>query len=145
MSTSVSLDNYFFTSNLTKYVCPGFGSAKCPPPKACATDSTTGFQYCCDARDQNAPQMGRVCWRLVKFSYYIATYFSVSPRAEICFRSQRSLVYSVESWLLRQLLGSLLPTPFQLFILNPWTASEENVRMTAVRATVAMAKISGVV
>ncbi|KAM3070504.1 hypothetical protein ACMFMG_010326 [Clarireedia jacksonii] len=64
MSTSDSFDNFYFTSNLTDYVCPGFGSARCPPPKACARDTRTGATYCCDTRDPNRPKMGRVCWNI---------------------------------------------------------------------------------
>ncbi|KAF2154514.1 hypothetical protein K461DRAFT_275632 [Myriangium duriaei CBS 260.36] len=51
-----SFDTYFFTSNLTNHVCPGFGSFKCPPPNACARDSKTGKEYCCDTSD--------VCWTI---------------------------------------------------------------------------------
>ncbi|CRG92219.1 hypothetical protein PISL3812_09275 [Talaromyces islandicus] len=49
-------DRFFFTSNLSSYVCPGFQSFQCPPPNACARDSTTGIEYCCD--------YGDVCWGL---------------------------------------------------------------------------------
>src|SRR4051812_9230932 len=64
MSTSNSFDDFFFTSNLTKYVCPGFASARCQPPSACARDTRTGSTYCCDAREAKAPTMGRVCWSI---------------------------------------------------------------------------------
>ncbi len=47
-------DNYFFTSNVTDFVCPGFSSFQCTAPNACARDPNTGRRYCCDAAD--------VCW-----------------------------------------------------------------------------------
>lgn len=56
-------DYYMFTSNVTNFVCPWwqFGGYTwwCPPPSACATDSSTTKtkQYCCDAGDA-----GDVCW-----------------------------------------------------------------------------------
>ncbi|KAH8817218.1 hypothetical protein F5884DRAFT_853641 [Xylogone sp. PMI_703] len=50
-------DNYFFTSNVTSYVCPNFGDDQCKPPNACARDPNTGKRYCCDAADN-------ICWAL---------------------------------------------------------------------------------
>lgn len=48
-------NDYFFASNSTGYVCPGFGSFKCEPKGgACARDPNTGKRYCCDYAD--------VCW-----------------------------------------------------------------------------------
>ncbi len=49
-------DNYFFTSNLTSFVCPGFSSFQCKEPNACARDPNTGKRYCCDSND--------VCWTI---------------------------------------------------------------------------------
>jgi len=56
MSTSDYFDDYFFTSNLTQYVCPDFGSNQCKPPNACARDPKSGKTYCCDS------QAPHVCW-----------------------------------------------------------------------------------
>ncbi|KAL2845940.1 hypothetical protein BJY01DRAFT_247451 [Aspergillus pseudoustus] len=55
-------DDFYFTSNLTEYACPGFATSKCPPPRACARDSSTGRIYCCDHKDDGGP--GSVCWAL---------------------------------------------------------------------------------
>ena len=53
-----SFKQYGFTSNVTDFVCPGWASGgytwKCQAPNACATETSTNKQYCCDAGD--------VCW-----------------------------------------------------------------------------------
>ena len=54
-------NDYYFTSNLSDYTCPGFRNSACPPPKACARDPNTGRRYCCDYR--HPPYKG-VCWAL---------------------------------------------------------------------------------
>jgi hypothetical protein len=67
MSVPDYFHNYFFTSELTEHVCPGFNTALCTPPNACASDPNTGATYCCDAELPESPQQGRVCWRLAIF------------------------------------------------------------------------------
>ncbi|KAE9969600.1 hypothetical protein EG328_005719 [Venturia inaequalis] len=47
--------DYFFASNSSGYVCPGFASFKCEPKAgACARDPNNGKRYCCDYAE--------VCW-----------------------------------------------------------------------------------
>ncbi|KAH8690650.1 hypothetical protein BGW36DRAFT_58296 [Talaromyces proteolyticus] len=50
-----AFDSYFFSSNLSSYSCPALNNLECQPPAACARESSTGNEYCCDAGD--------VCWR----------------------------------------------------------------------------------
>ncbi|KAL8335179.1 hypothetical protein RB598_009394 [Gaeumannomyces tritici] len=59
--------NWQFSTNTSKFACPGMDNAPCRPPtsagasdgvSACATDPNTGQQYCCDG----PPSRGRVCW-----------------------------------------------------------------------------------
>ncbi|KAL4915985.1 hypothetical protein BDW62DRAFT_187292 [Aspergillus aurantiobrunneus] len=52
--------DYYFTSNLTRYTCPEFGSFQCEPPNACAREPSTGKMYCCDYNDN----LGDVCWSI---------------------------------------------------------------------------------
>ncbi|KLU91578.1 hypothetical protein MAPG_10096 [Magnaporthiopsis poae ATCC 64411] len=52
-------NNWQFSTNKTKFECPGMDTAACKPPgNACARDPNTGQQYCCDG----PPDTGRVCW-----------------------------------------------------------------------------------
>lgn len=52
-------DNWQFSTNKTRFECPGMDRAACTPPgNACARDPNTGQQYCCDG----PPDKGRVCW-----------------------------------------------------------------------------------
>ncbi|CAK7245867.1 MAG: hypothetical protein STHCBS139747_007472 [Sporothrix thermara] len=51
-------DNYFFTSSISGYTCPGFGGNVCRPPNACARDPNNGRRYCCDVTG--------VCWTLTE-------------------------------------------------------------------------------
>ncbi|KAL8365523.1 hypothetical protein RB595_004374 [Gaeumannomyces hyphopodioides] len=52
-------NNWQFSTNQTKFECPGMDNAACRPPNsACARDPNTGQQYCCDG----PPSSGRVCW-----------------------------------------------------------------------------------
>jgi hypothetical protein len=52
--------DYFFTSNLTDYTCPNFGTFQCRPPNACAREPSTGKLYCCDHMDGSHS----VCWTI---------------------------------------------------------------------------------
>ncbi|CEN59421.1 hypothetical protein ASPCAL01871 [Aspergillus calidoustus] len=52
--------DYFFTSNLTDYICPNFGTFQCRPPNACAREPSTGKLYCCDHMDGSHS----VCWTI---------------------------------------------------------------------------------
>ncbi|KAL2842738.1 hypothetical protein BJY01DRAFT_248891 [Aspergillus pseudoustus] len=55
--------DFYFTSNLTSFACPGFGDFQCLPPKACARDPNTGTGYCCDPASDSTVANG-TCWGL---------------------------------------------------------------------------------
>ncbi|KAL2822885.1 hypothetical protein BJX63DRAFT_426722 [Aspergillus granulosus] len=99
--------DFYFTSNLTDFSCPGLGGFECLPPKACARDPNTGTTYCCDPASDSTIANAGVLTGAASMKRLSPLCVPVSTVLNICWNKERSPLRNISIDVLEDVYSSL--------------------------------------